>query len=90
MNKDFLPRMIRVLKNNELENLVKVIESEQHRRAEKRIEEGRYSPLDESEKALLNEGNVEGALELYMERTNCPRVMALMVFELDSRQVEAL
>lgn len=74
-------RILKGLKNNDLERLATMIVDEQVRRAEKRINENKYEPLNEQEQDGVM-FNYDLALENYVKRTGCPRVMANMVFEL--------
>ena len=74
-------RILKGLKNNDLERLVTMIINEQVRRAEKRINEDKYEPLNEQEQNDVM-FNYDLAFENYVRRTGCPRVMASMVFEL--------
>lgn len=74
-------RLLKGLKNNELESLASMILEEQQRRAEKRIAEGRYEILTEEEKETLADDE-EQAVAQYRERTGCPAVMARMVMGL--------
>jgi hypothetical protein len=70
------------MKNNELAKLLAMVNSEQVRRAQKRIDEGRYLPLTEDEKSQVERGNQDLAASMYVERTSCPVVMANMVIAL--------
>ena len=73
-------RLLKGLKNNELESLSCMILDEQERRAQKRISESRFEILTAEEREMLK-GDVDEAVSQYCERTGCPRVMAQMVME---------
>jgi len=72
-------RILKGLKNNDLERLASMIMDEQVRRAEKRISEGKYETLNEQEQNDVM-FDYSLAFENYVSRTGCPRVMANMVF----------
>jgi hypothetical protein len=80
--KSFLGRIVKASLNEELEIIIDMAQKEQNRRAEKRIRDNRYAPLDEREIEYLSVDDVESAVLNYKERTKCPLVMAQKIVEL--------
>lgn len=70
-------RILKGLKNNDLERLNSMIFEEQTRRANKRIAEGKFEPVSYVEKTM----NRDKALDMYIKRTGCPKVMANLIFD---------
>ncbi len=77
----FLNRMLKGMKNNELEKISDLVFAEQERRANKRIHEGRYEILNHEEKRALVDDRGE-AVNMYCVRTGCPEAMAQLIMDL--------
>lgn len=80
--KSFLSRIVKASLNDELELIIDMAQKEQNRRAENRIRDNRYAPLDENEIECLRTDDFEGAVANYKNRTKCPYVMAEKIVEL--------
>ena len=88
MNKDMWRRMLKGMKNFEMEQLTYLIRDEQKRRADKRIFNGNFSPLNEEELSFINDNEIVKAATAYRRRVRCAVPFAYAVIKYISNAEE--
>jgi hypothetical protein len=80
--------MLKGMKNFEMEQLTYLIRDEQKRRADKRILNGNFSPLNDEELSFISDGEIVKAAVAYRRRVRCTVTFAYAVVKFVSNTEE--